>query len=253
MYTTTEIFGKAEQIYFNNNRDKVAIEGPVIANFLLYKDKKSQTPISKLPAGFKAILDSLLKANDIVPIEKFQNFRDSINNMYKVASSLLQQTSLWTIGSQFTANQQQLFNKTNFNSEYLKGITKNNTSMGLELDIKANINIYDTTAVGQTYKRKMLVSSAGINWIIYKDKTTQKSYVEFAPAITYNNIFSGLITGETKSKFTGNGTLRFRVSDSLWVPIAIQYDPQSGKFFGFLNITSNFDWLGANKATSSAN
>ena len=125
--------------------------------------------------------------------------------------------------------------------------------MGLELDIKGELDIYDTTAVSKSYNRNVLSSSAGINWIIYKDKKSQKSYVEFKPALAYNNILSGQIPGETKSKFTGDGILRFRITDNLWLPIDIKYDPQSGKFFGLLNITSNFDWLGASKTLASAN
>jgi hypothetical protein len=59
--------------------------------------------------------------------------------------------------------------------------------------------------------------------------------------------------GETKSRFTADGVLRFRVTDDLWIPIDIKYDPKVGKVFGFLNITSNFDWLGAKSKTSGTN
>jgi hypothetical protein len=163
------------------------------------------------------------------------------------------QQSLWTVGAQITADKSKLISRTNFSSEYLKGITKNNTSMGLELDIKANLSIYDSTIVSTTFHRNVFAASAGINWIIYKDKTTQKSYVEFKPALAYDNVLSGVYAGETKSRFTADGVLRFRVTDDLWIPIDIKYDPKAGKVFGFLNITSNFDWLGAKSKTSGTN
>ena len=122
--------------------------------------------------------------------------------------------------------------------------------MGLELDLKADLGIYDTTAMGQSLHRNVFSASAGINWIIYKDKQIQKSYIEFKPSLSYNNILAGVLAGETSKKLTGDGVLRFRVTDSVWIPVDIKYDPQSGKVFGFLNITTNFDGLCGSKTAS---
>jgi len=221
-----------------------------------YPDKKHpKTKLDSVPKRFLNILDSLQKDKQFVQIKNFnvENLLDSLKDTYNTISGLMSQASLWTVGGQITTNQQNALSRGNLNTEYLKGITNNKSSMGLELDIKGELDIYDTTAVSKSYNRNVLSSSAGINWIIYKDKKSQKSYVEFKPALAYNNILSGQIPGETKSKFTGDGILRFRITDNLWLPIDIKYDPQSGKFFGLLNITSNFDWLGASKTLASAN
>jgi len=256
--TISLFFRAAENQYFNENpeqRNKDSIKGRLVISYFNYTKKTDKTKKEDLPKRYLQIIDSLLNDKDYVLIKNFQtdNLRDTLFNMFSTASSLLQQTSLWTIGSQVTTTQQKLFNKANFNTEYLKGITKNNTSMGLELDIKGNLDIYDTTAVSQTYSRNVLSGSAGINWIIYKDKNTQKSYVEFKPALTYNNVLSGMLPGETKSKFTGDGVLRFRITDDFWIPIDIKYDPDTGKVLGFLNITANFDWLGGKLKTPVSN
>jgi hypothetical protein len=255
MDAASHLFNEASNIYFNEDSSRFKNEHRLILNFFFYNDLALRTKSAALPKRFVNIVDSLAKLSDFAPVtvDNYQNMRDSINNMYKTAASLMAQQSLWTISSQITADKSKLISKTNFNSEYLKGITKNNTSMGLELDIKANLSIYDSTIINTTYHRNVFAASAGINWIIYKDKTTQKSYVEFKPALAYDNVLGGLYTGETKSRFTADGVFRFRVTDDFWIPIDIKYDPKAGKFFGFLNITSNFDWLGSKSKASGAN
>jgi hypothetical protein len=251
---SNRLFSKAADIYFKENPEKIKTERSLIANYYNYKSKSVKTKKEDVPKRYLAILDSLMKDKEFEAIKDFKtdNLRDSLKNIAKTISDLISQKSLWTIGSQLTAGSQKFSNRANLNTEYLKGITKSNTSMGLELDLKGNLDIYDTTAVTISYSRRVLSGSAGINWILWKDKSTQKSHIEFKPALAYNNVLSGMLPGETKSKFTGDGVLRFRITDDLWIPIDIKYDPQAGKFFGFLNITSNFDWLGA-KPKSSAN
>lgn len=255
MDNASNLFNTASNMYFDKYKSRYAAEHKLVLNFFNYTDLKSKTPKDSLPKDFIAIVESLIKLNhfDLITIDNYQDIREAIGDMYKTAAVLMAQQSLWTVGAQITADKSKLISRTNFSSEYLKGITKNNTSMGLELDIKANLSIYDSTIVSTTFHRNVFAASAGINWIIYKDKTTQKSYVEFKPALAYDNVLSGVYAGETKSRFTADGVLRFRVTDDLWIPIDIKYDPKAGKVFGFLNITSNFDWLGAKSKTSGTN
>ena len=251
LHTANVLNARAITVYHNEHPAAKDYDNAV--NYLypdIHHPRPKQTDV---PKRFTAIVDSLKKDKQFEVLKNFKtlNILDSLKDRYNVISGLMSQTSLWTIGSQVTMNQQNIFSKVNFNSEYLKGITNNEGSSGLELDIKGNVDIYDTTAVGKSYSRSVLSSSAGVNWIIYKDKTSQKSYVEFKPALAYNNILSGGLPGEEKSKFTADGVLRFRITDSLWIPFDIKYDPKVGKVFGFINITSNFDWLGGkSKATA---
>jgi len=222
----------------------------------IYHDIHHPRPkLDSVGKRFIDIIDSIKNEKQFSKIKNFKalNLLDSLKDIYNTISGLMSQTSLWTIGGKVSLNQLNTFSKVNLNTEYLKGITRNNTSMGLELDVKGNLDIYDTTAMSQSYSRNVLSGSAGINWIIYKNKDTQKSYIEFKPALTYNNVLAGTLPGETKSKFTGDGVLRFRITDDLWIPFDIKYDPKAGKFFGFLNITSNFDWLGSKSKTPATN
>ncbi|MDP9081664.1 MAG: hypothetical protein M3O71_29990 [Bacteroidota bacterium] len=245
---TNHLYRRALQKYFNEHPRNHGYDTAV--NYIYHHG--SRPKLGNVPARFKNILDSIKNITDFEAIKGIKplDLFDTLKNKYNFLANLMSKTSLWTAGIQVSTNQVNKFSKLDFNTEYQKGITRTNTSMGLELDIKGNLDIYDTTAMTQTYNRNVLSGSAGINWIIYKDKKTQKSYVEFKPALAYNNVLNGTLPGETKSKFTGDGILRFRVTDNLWIPFDVKYDPKVGKFFGFLNITSNFDWLGASKPKS---
>ena len=67
--------------------------------------------------------------------------------------------------------------------------------------------------------------------------------MELKVAASENIILSSPYADENKSQFTLDGTFRFRISENLWIPISFKYDPEHGNVFGFLNVTSNFNWL----------
>ena len=246
---TNHLYRRALEKYHKENPSKQ--DYSTAEDYIFYHG--SRPKLSSVPTRFKNILDSIKNNPDFAAIKDLKplDLLDTLKNKYEFLANLISKTSLWTAGIEVSTSQSNKFSKLDFNTEYLKGITQSNTSMGLELDIKSNLDVYDTTVMTQTYDRNLLSASAGINWIIYKDKKTQKSYVEFKPALAYSNVLSGLIPGETKSKFTGDGILRFRITDDLWLPFDIKYDPKAGKVFGFLNITCNFDGLGSSKSSTS--
>jgi hypothetical protein len=90
--------------------------------------------------------------------------------------------------------------------------------------------------------RQILAFSGGLNWIIAKNRRSE-SIVELKGAITYNNIFKGVYAGENTNKLIAEGTFRVRVTNDLWIPFDIKYDPEEGNLFGFISVRSNFDWL----------
>ncbi len=205
-----------------------------------------RTPSANLPMAYKRILNTLLQSPEFTQLSQLalDDIPKNLDKRYAAISKSMEKASLWTVGGQYIVSNGRLFNKAVLNTEYLKGVTKTGKRMGLELDINANLSFYDSLAVVGTYRRTVLNSSAGINWIIYKSRQTEKSYVEFKPALTYYNVFGGLLPDENKSKFTFDGVLRVRITDELWLPLNIKYDPNAKKIFGFLNVTANFDWLG---------
>lgn len=245
MEKQAELFKEALEIYLRYEKSS-SVSFIKAREFCYPLKNKPQVQMSELPRAFRFILDSLKNDGEYTELSgvKTEDLTTNISGLYKKLSDLMSQRSLWTISSQLQTDWKSAISKADFNSEYLKGMTNNGSIMGLELDIKANLSIYDSTVVSNVYHRKVFSSSAGINWIIYRSPKTQKSYVEFKPALTYNNVLSGQYTGETKSRFTGDGVLRIRITDELWLPFDIKYDPDKKRFFGFLNVTSNFDWLG---------
>jgi len=62
---------------------------------------------------------------------------------------------------------------------------------------------------------------------------------------SYNNVWKGLYAKETQIVNTINGTLRILVTNNIWIPIQISYNPKTGNVFGLLNITTNFTGLGS--------
>jgi hypothetical protein len=248
MRTNKRLLDSAANIYFTRHRDRVLTEGKLIGNFYAFtKDAENRTPIDKIPAEYLQILDALKKLPQFQAAKDPLHFRDSLKTMYAALAELMAKRPLWTIGCRLFTSSSNVISKANFNTEYLKGMTNPRGSMGVELDLKANWNIYDSTVVKTLHHRNTFAASAGINWIIYKNPDTQKSYVEFKPSLSYERTFSGKYDGEKEGGFAGDGVLRFRITDDLWLPIEIKYDRASGKVLGFLNITTNFDWLGGKK------
>jgi len=220
-------------------------------NFFLEQDDSPfvRTPVKKLPEDFKVMLTNLLKKSKRFEITSLEEFRDRLTVEYTTLAQQVEKRGLWTVDGNFSTNtKDKLFSKMNFNSEYLKGIVKTNKKMGVELNLKASLEFDDDTSTILTkdLDRQVFSFSGGFNWIICKNKRSQ-SIIEFKGALSYNNILKGRYQGEEWDNFTGEGTLRIRVTNDIWIPVDIKYDPLNGKVFGFLSVRSNFDWLKTKK------
>jgi hypothetical protein len=216
-----------------------------LANHFFYDDDNDKrTEVEKLPKEFRILLDSLIKASKFKKIP-LARFRDTMNNEFTTLSQYVENRGLWTISSNFsTDNNGKLFSAINFNSEYLKGMRKNNARSNIELNLNANFDFTDDTSsiAKKDLDRKVFSFSGGFNWIIAKNKNN-KSIIELKGAIAYNNILSRAYFGEKTSVFTAEGTFRIRITDNIWLPFDIKYDPNQGNVFGFLSIKTNFDAL----------
>lgn len=225
----------------NNKNYKLAV------NFFVPDDEsgEKETAEKDLPGDFKKILRTEMSFHKKFSFSTLDSFRKFLPNEYKNTALYVENRGLWTVESNFSSLADgRLFSGINFSSEYLKGMLKNNSKMNLELDIKGSFDLADdtTTTTDLDLNRKILKLESGFNWIIAKNKNL-KSIVELKGSIAYNNILSGAYTDEEKSKFTAEGTLRFRITDDLWIPLDIKYDPGNGKIFGFITAKFNFDWL----------
>ncbi|TAH01884.1 MAG: hypothetical protein EAZ16_11015 [Sphingobacteriales bacterium] len=119
----------------------------------------------------------------------------------------------------------------------MKGLIPENKKTNIELNLKASLDFSDDTANVKLndLNRQVFNFSGGFNWIILRNSRS-KSLLEFKGAVSYFNVLKGGYAGETKS-------LRLRITNDIWLPIQINYNPKNGDLFGFLSIRSNFDWL----------
>ncbi|HXU28845.1 MAG TPA: hypothetical protein VN698_16565 [Bacteroidia bacterium] len=195
---------------------------------------------SRLPADFKTFFTDLLKNNSAyrdVPAKKYKDF---LKDTTQKNISDFSKRVILTVGGSYNRVNYNTSNKVSGQIEFLKGFVRPKRKMGLELDILGGFNMNDTIVNAVTTNRQIGTGLVGLNWIILKNSANQ-SILEFKAAVAYKYIANGLLAKEENNVLTGNGTLRFRITNSLWIPIDIKYDPKSGKVFGFLNIVTNFD------------
>lgn len=208
------------------------------------EDGNKRTKPADLPQDFKAILQKHLNNSNSFRLSSFENFRDTLAGEYAALARYVENRALWTIEASGAHDRNGMFSNAGFSSEYLKGLMPGNEKMNLELNLKASFHFDDDTSskTALGLHRQFLAFSGGFNWIITRNRKSQ-SIVELKGAIVYNHITSGLYAGEERQKFTAEGTFRIRISNDIWVPLDIKYDPTHGNVFGFLSIRSNFDWL----------
>jgi len=246
------------QIQYNAQMDylettpKPSVEDQLKAiRFFNDRNNKDRTKDSTLlPSGYYSILRKEINEHDYFKNWNLEKFRNLLEDEYDYIANAVENKSLLTIETNLYTNangnnsiDNTLLSKYNLNAEYLKGFINAKSKMNLELDIKGALDLYsDTTISMKSLNRTVISGSLGFNWIIIKDKK-HKSLLEFKGDVTTSYITNGILPGEEYNPVTGNGTLKIRITDNFWVPIKVKYDPINGKVFGFLTITSNFDWL----------
>lgn len=228
--------------YFNTNpesKDRITA-----ANFF---DDEEGVSADQLPEKYKEILTSTLKESKYFSGWDIKKFRNQLKVLYDSISNIVDNKPLWTVATDFTSNADgKIFSAIKCNTEFLKGIINTKSFSSIQLDLKGNLAFDDdSTKAGSDLNRQTLSFSAGFNWIMARTKNTNKSILEFKGSAEKNFILNGLYTGEKDNSFTLNGTLRLRITDDLWIPFSVKYNPDNkGNVFGFLSIKANFDMLG---------
>ena len=213
-------------------------------NFFIDEEEEGRTPIDKLPEDFKQLLKS--KSQKTI-FQKFtpDQFRNYLRDQYRSLAKYVENRGLLTVEGAFSSfNNGRLFSGINLNSQYLKGLIPENKKTNIELNIKASLDFSDDTANVKLndLNRQVFNFSGGFNWIILRNSRS-KSLLEFKGAVSYFNVLKGGYAGETKNLFAGEGTIRLRITNDIWLPVQINYNPKNGDVFGFLSVRSNFDWL----------
>ncbi len=208
-------------------------DSTIISRYLTSNDTAIQ--FSNLPDNFKVYFKDLLKNNPVykdIPAEKYKTH---LKNLYESDINNFGNKALWTLAGSYSYNK-----KTTIQTEFLKGLVNPKKNMGLELDIVGGFSSNDTLVNAINISRQAVTGSLGLNWVIAKNMANQ-SIVEFKASASYKYIAAGLTANENNNVLMANGTLRIRITNTLWIPIDIKYDPKAGKIFGFLNVITNFD------------
>jgi hypothetical protein len=201
-----------------------------------------RTKVGDLPEDFKTILEAEIASSAAYQDYSVRDFQVHLFDQYADLSRIVENRPLWTIGSDLTFKHAGLSDYS-FNSEFLRGLVNNNSRMNVELDIAASFDVTDDeTSETKDLDRRIFSYAAGFNWIVVKDKS-HKPRIEFKGSIKDDMILEGKYADEETSTLTANGTLRLRLTNELWIPVTITYDPEKGKFLGFLTVKSNFDFL----------
>ena len=175
------------------------------------------------------------------------NFTDTAKAIYSQLKEALQKKVLWTVGvTDTTYKDQFVFSNLVLHTQFLKGLTQSpETTHDWELDIRSGLQfVDDTLKSGRDLKRMLFTLETGMN-VVFKAKTTKRSYLEIQFSGSYYRNFAQLYAEEERDRLSLNATVRLRVFPEVWVPLEFRYDPENGNFLGFINIRANFTALGS--------
>lgn len=208
-------------------------------------EDRPRTKPEDLPSDFVIIMNRYMGESQRFKSSTLAEFQERLAIEYTSLAEYVQNRGLWTVDGNFSSDKEgKFFSRINLNSEYLKGMVPGYKKMNIELNLRASLDFDDdsVSVFAKDLDRQIFAFSGGVNWIIAKNRRSEP-IVELKGALTYNNVFKGAYTGENSNKLIAEGTFRIRLTNDLWLPFDIKYDPDEGNVFGFISVRSNFDWL----------
>lgn len=207
----------------------------------LRNNKTVDEDLKKIYTDYKAILDTRIAASDYFkpkrdkngqPIAKSDDLTKFIGDAKKDFLKELEKKPFLSIASSGITDREGQLNKASAELIFLIG------GHNGELDIRAKFNYADTLDIPDS-QRSIFNGKIGYNLKVIKGKE-DKSYFEIKAYGEYNKILKNVLADEEEEQITANADFRIRLSDDLWIPLTIKYDPENSNFLGFLNVTYNF-------------
>lgn len=162
---------------------------------------------------------------------------DNLNAVIDSAYDDMDKKGLWTVAfNSSTLKEKNIFDNATFETIYLKGMAGD----AFEADVRSSLNYKDTISGADDY-RMSFGFKAGLNFNLFKVNNGNKHLVEIKPQLEYATILKGAIGDEDKEIFYANAEIRIRITDQLWLPLALKYDVDNQNLFGFLNVSWNLD------------
>ncbi|OLY94000.1 hypothetical protein SAMN05444008_110192 [Cnuella takakiae] len=211
-----------------SNTDSIAVM-QALTNF--GTDKDLEALLTTLNSFGIAAPEGLLQA--------FTDERAAIDNMVQDLERSISSRSLWTIGA-VTNYQDNRWDSILVKTEFLNGLGwEQNADKPWDLYAGAFLNWRQDTLNKQALQRSGLTAKLGLNKVLAV-KTDGSSFIEILGAAEYNNLLRGRYPGEERSNLMAAFTVTVRISNSLFLPFNITYDPKGGNVLGFLNVKWDF-------------
>lgn len=240
------LYGSNEQnLYTNYSRVLIEAKAKYYFHLADTKDSELESKMKKLDEAIAANSDKY-----VIPIDNFpKDFVAFLPNDFSDIGTAIEKRildkieeiklqPLLSIGFRNTIQEKsKLFDEYKFNLVYLHGLKSLKNIF--ELDVRSEFNAKDSIGISQYIKRREWNSQIGLNIQFLKQK--EVSLVEFKPNFEFKRIFSGLMDEEKNNQLLANADLRVRVLKNLWIPLILKYDIKNNNFFGFLNVSFNFD------------
>ena len=177
----------------------------------------------------------------------YENYKIPIDSAFKAAQNAfnkiyndVSKRGLWTVslGGAYSSNT--LWNSANIKTEYIHGLGGDNSQKDKPWDIMASGEYdfnKDSTKVGYNLDRQSSSVKLGLNKVLIHSNNKDKGAVlEILGSADWVGVWNGKKVNEKTNIINADFTLTYRLSDNIYVPIEITYDPSNGKFLGFLNI-----------------
>lgn len=231
---TTELSAIATQVENAVRSGRIAATDAATINQALLQFGSTQ--------DLETLLQTLSRYDIVAPsglLQLYMEERAGIEKMVQDLERKISSRSLWTIGAT-TNYQNKQWDSVQLKTEYLKGLGWTaDANKPWDLYAGAFLNWQQDTLNKQALQRSGFTAKLGLNKVLALKKDGS-SFIEILGAAEYNNLLKGRYPGEERSRLMAAFTVTVRISNSLFLPFNISYDPNQGNVLGFLNVKWDF-------------
>ncbi|WP_026769961.1 hypothetical protein [Asinibacterium sp. OR53] len=181
-----------------------------------------------------AVTDSITKSKALSFLDYYTGWHKDFNLFAKS----IQRKPLWIAYPAISYNYQYgAFSKLGAGSNLLVSLNKNPEKKPLELISTVSYYFQDDTATTKVSLEQSIGDfSLGVNKILLENEKGE-SQMELKFSGDYSYVFN---TAKDRGKLTANAVFKYKLFQSVWLPLTVSYDPSKGNLFGFISVTINF-------------
>ena len=183
-------------------------------------------------------LNMTLDASDVTA----SNFNNVLEDTWKNEIEKVSRRSLLTFAVDWTHSEKTV-NALSGELKYLVGLNPNRpeeTPWNLELSSTFSFDNDTIMEENSIDERQIFMIAGNLGKVLLQDKE-DNSLLELKAGVSYENILEGVRDDEEESVFNLNLSLTPKISEDLYLPIELKYDPDEGNVLGFLKLEWNFN------------